>query len=84
MAGLIANPKLPEALPADGGRHEGERLLAAGTDLIAPGRAFIANPDLVGRLRTGAALNPLRGKDFMYTGGESGYTDHPALDTVPA
>lgn len=48
---LIANPRLAldePPLPAS------ERLLAAGADLIALGRSFLANPDLVTRLRTGA------------------------------
>ncbi|MFE5868425.1 alkene reductase [Streptomyces roseifaciens] len=78
---LIANPVLGWGgpLPADGGRHEGERLLAAGADLISLGRSFLANPDLVERLRTGAPLNPVREKGLMYTGGESGYTDYPVL-----
>ena len=66
-------------LHADGGRHEGERLLAAGADLVALGRAFLANPDLVERLRAGAQLNPVRDRGLMYTGGETGYTDYPVL-----
>ncbi|WP_406059828.1 alkene reductase [Streptomyces sp. NBC_01077] len=79
---LIANPVLPwpGPLPEDGGRHEAERLLAAGADLVSLGRAFLANPDLVERLRIGAPLNPLRDKGLMYVGGEAGYTDYPALD----
>ncbi|WP_405979877.1 alkene reductase [Streptomyces sp. NBC_00158] len=78
---LIANPALPwpGPLPADGGRHEAERLLAAGADLVSLGRAFLANPDLVERLRAGAALNPLREAGLMYVGGADGYTDYPAL-----
>ncbi|MDP9842713.1 alkene reductase [Streptosporangium lutulentum] len=78
---LIANPILPwpGPLPADGGRHEGERLLAAGADLISLGRAFLANPDLVERLRADAPLNSVRDRGLMYTGGETGYTDYPVL-----
>ncbi|MFJ3881425.1 alkene reductase [Streptomyces sp. NPDC090077] len=78
---LIANPALPwpGPLPADGGRGAAERLLAAGADLVSLGRAFLANPDLVERLRTGAALNPLREEGLMYVGGADGYTDYPAL-----
>jgi N-ethylmaleimide reductase len=80
---LIANPALPwpGPLPTDGGRHAGERLLDAGADLIALGRAFLANPDLVDRLRNGAALNPVR-DNLMYVGGETGYTDYPVLATA--
>ncbi|MBZ4324138.1 alkene reductase [Streptomyces huiliensis] len=78
---LIANPALPwpGPLPVDGGRAAGERLLAAGADLVSLGRAFLANPDLVTRLRTGAPLNPIRDAHLMYVGGEEGYTDYPTL-----
>ncbi|MDP9864529.1 MULTISPECIES: alkene reductase [Streptosporangium] len=78
---LIANPMLPwpGPLPADGGKHAGERLLAAGADLISLGRAFLANPDLVERLRIDAPLNPVRDRHLMYVGGETGYTDYPTL-----
>ncbi|WP_328473170.1 oxidoreductase [Streptomyces sp. NBC_00448] len=75
---LIANPLLPaDRLPADGGRHAAELLLAAGADLIALGRPFLANPDLVERLRTGAPVNPVRDRYLMYVGGATGYTDYP-------
>ena len=47
-------------------------------DLVAFGRAFIANPDLVERLRTGAELNEPDPSTF-YGGDEKGYTDYPAL-----
>ncbi|GAB2889533.1 alkene reductase [Streptomyces mayteni] len=78
---LMANPDLGPGggLPADGGRAAGERLLAAGADAIALGRAFIANPDLVERLRRGAPLNPLREGPLMYVGGATGYNDYPVL-----
>jgi N-ethylmaleimide reductase len=55
-----------------------EKALAHGADLVAFGRPFIANPDLVRRLREDAPLNPLD-KDTLYGGGEHGYTDYPAL-----
>jgi len=47
-------------------------------DLIAFGRPFIANPDLVERLRRGAALNEPDAATF-YGGDARGYTDYPAL-----
>ncbi|MEU8932493.1 alkene reductase [Streptomyces sp. NPDC048409] len=47
-------------------------------DAVAFGRSFIANPDLVQRLRSGAALNPYDRSTF-YTSGPSGYTDYPYL-----
>lgn len=47
-------------------------------DAVAFGRLYIANPDLVERLRTDAQLNPLNA-DTIYAEGETGYTDYPAL-----
>lgn len=52
--------------------------VGAGADLVAFGRPFIANPDLVERLRTGAPLNAPEVATF-YGGGEKGYTDYPTL-----
>lgn len=47
-------------------------------DLIAFGRPYIANPDLVERLRSNAPLNVPDRKTF-FGGGARGYTDYPAL-----
>ncbi len=47
-------------------------------DLVAFGRPFISNPDLVERLRKNAPLNELD-PDTLYGGGEKGYTDYPVL-----
>ncbi len=47
-------------------------------DLFSIGRPFLANPDLVERLRTGAALNEPDAATF-YGGDAAGYTDYPAL-----
>ncbi|MEV7524769.1 alkene reductase [Streptomyces sp. NPDC091371] len=82
---LIANPVTSrEEVVADGGKLRGERLLAAGADLIALGRGFLANPDFVERLRTGAPLNELRPEFLMHVHGAEGYTDYPVLDgTLP-
>lgn len=53
--------------------------LAAGqADLIAFGRPFLANPDLVARMKAGAALNAPDMATF-YTADAKGYTDYPAL-----
>lgn len=53
--------------------------VADGTaDLVAFGRPFICNPDLVRRLREDAPWNPLRA-DKLYGGGAEGYTDYPLL-----
>ncbi len=48
-------------------------------DLIAFGRPFIANPDLVKRLEMGAALRDAP-KETWYGGGAKGYTDWPTLE----
>lgn len=77
---LMANPVLSRAQGvADGGKRRGERLLAEGADLIALGRAFLANPDFVERLRTGAPLNEIRPELLMHVHGAEGYNDYPAL-----
>jgi N-ethylmaleimide reductase len=56
-----------------------ERDLAAGKcDLIAVGRPILANPDLVIRWKTGAAVNAPDMATF-YTPGSKGYVDYPAL-----
>ena len=52
--------------------------LTQGVDLVAFGRPFIANPDLVQRLRADAPLNAADRTTF-YGGGEKGYTDYPTL-----
>lgn len=44
-------------------------------DLVAFGRPFISNPDLVEKLRNGAALTA-PDFDTFYTPGEKGYTDY--------
>ena len=57
------------------------RIASGLADAVAFGRPFIANPDLVERFRLGAALNKPDSATF-YGGGEHGYTDYPALETV--
>ena len=47
-------------------------------DLIAFGRPFLANPELVERMRAGAPLNAPDMSTF-YTPGPKGYTDYPRL-----
>jgi N-ethylmaleimide reductase len=51
-------------------------------DLVSFGRAFIANPDLVRRLREDAPLNPPMDRETFYGGGAHGYIDYPTLDEV--
>lgn len=59
--------------------EQSEEALSEGwADAISFGVKFIANPDLVARLKSGAPLNELN-RDTMYGGGAEGYTDYPAL-----
>jgi N-ethylmaleimide reductase len=55
-----------------------QQALADGADLVAFGKPFIANPDLVARLRQGGPFNTPDRATF-YGGGVAGYTDYPAL-----
>ena len=60
------------------------KVLAEGAaDLIAFGKPFISNPDLVERLKRGAPLNDWD-KATFYGGGAKGYTDYPTLQTEAA
>src|SRR5579871_3328855 len=60
------------------------RVLAEGAaDLIAFGKPFISNPDLVERLKRGAPLNDWD-KNTFYGGGAKGYTDYPTLGAKEA
>ena len=52
--------------------------LEKGADLVAFGKAYIANPDLVARLKAGGPFNT-PDKSTFYGGGAKGYTDYPAL-----
>lgn len=57
-----------------------ETMLQTGpADLVAFGRSFLSNPDFVRRMEKNAALNDLD-YNTLYTPGEKGYTDYPALD----
>ena len=55
-----------------------ETLASGRADLVAFGRPFISNPDLVERLRRDAPLAPLE-RETLYGGGAKGYTDYPEL-----
>jgi N-ethylmaleimide reductase len=60
-----------------------EAVESGAADAIAFGRLFIANPDLVERLKADAALNTPVVETF-YGGDAKGYTDYPALDSKAA
>jgi N-ethylmaleimide reductase len=72
---LVMNPSSPMG-PVATNRAAAERWLALGADLISFGRPFIANPDLVERLRLEL---PVADDDeaTWYTGGDSGYLTYP-------
>jgi 2,4-dienoyl-CoA reductase-like NADH-dependent reductase (Old Yellow Enzyme family) len=52
-------------------------------DLVAFGKPFIGNPDLVTRLYLNAPLAPVN-RETLYGGAEQGYTDYPTLRAVGA
>ncbi|WP_251977540.1 alkene reductase [Salinicola avicenniae] len=59
----------------------GERALVNGElDLIAMGRPFIANPDLVARMQQGQPLAEANRETFYGLLGANGYTDYPTYD----
>jgi len=63
-------------------KASGENALTEGrADLIAFGAGFIANPDLVERLRRDAPWNAPDPSTF-YSGGAAGYVDYPVLEPV--
>lgn len=91
---LMGMPPVPDAIKETfrklfkgtlilSGGYDAERaekdLTAGKCDLIAVGRPFLANPDLVNRWKTGAAVNDPDMETF-YTPGPKGYTDYPVLD----
>jgi N-ethylmaleimide reductase len=55
-----------------------EAISSGYADLVAFGRPFIANPDLVARFKNNAPLNELD-RDTLYGGSAKGYTDYPFL-----
>lgn len=55
-----------------------EAVSSGRADLVAFGKPFIANPDLVLRLKENAPLNELDQQN-LYGGGAKGYTDYPVL-----
>jgi N-ethylmaleimide reductase len=49
-------------------------------DVIAFGRPFINNPDLVNRFQKGLPLNSILDFSTFYTPGSKGYTDYPVFE----
>ncbi|GAB4838030.1 12-oxophytodienoate reductase 3 [Ancistrocladus abbreviatus] len=62
-------------------REEGMEAIAKGeADLVAYGRFFVANPDLVKRFKLNAPLNKYDRPTFYTPDPVIGYTDYPFLD----
>lgn len=53
-----------------------QRLLAGTADMVAIGRPYISNPDLVARLQNDWPLTPYDDMTLWYGGGAEGYTDY--------
>ncbi|MER5929212.1 alkene reductase [Streptomyces sp. NPDC002054] len=73
---LVMNPVLPMG-PKQAGRDDAEHWLGLGADLISFGRGFLANPDLVERLRGGLPIAPVDEATY-YQGGDAGYLTYSA------
>lgn len=59
-------------------QERGEKDLQSGlADLIAIGKPFIVNPDLVERMKNNWEISSDLKGDLLYTPGEKGYTDYP-------
>jgi N-ethylmaleimide reductase len=64
--------------------ERGNRVIREGlADLVAFGRPFIANPDLVDRFKTGAPLAEIDWST-VYASGPQGYSDYPILERATA
>ena len=57
-----------------------KELMRSVCDVVAFGRPFVANPDLVRRLKEGLPTSQPR-QDRLYSGGQDGYADYPAHST---
>jgi N-ethylmaleimide reductase len=65
--------------PSDASRAT-RAILRGDADLVSFfGRAFVATPDFVERVRRKAALNDLNTETLYFGDGAAGYTDYPAL-----
>ncbi len=66
-------------------KEDAEQKVADGdADMVAIGRPFISNPDLVDRFRNNWPLAPFDDMSLWYTPGPEGYSDYPAYDPAAA
>ncbi|MFF2401739.1 alkene reductase [Streptomyces goshikiensis] len=73
---LVMNPVFPMGAKQTG-RDDADHWLGLGADLISFGRAFLANPDLVERLRGGLPLTSVDEATY-FQGGDTGFLTYPA------
>ncbi|MFJ8357199.1 hypothetical protein [Streptomyces sp. NPDC093984] len=72
---FVLNPRYDEAAP----HLAVAEVLGEGlADAVALGRPYLANPDLITRLRTEGPYNTADPAGF-YGGGVTGYTDYPTV-----
>ena len=69
---IIAASRVNDPVQAEAAIERGE------ADLVAFGRPYLSNPDLVERFRLNAPLNPGDEATF-HNGGAKGYVDYPTL-----
>jgi len=65
------------------GKNASEGVASGKLDAVAFGTKFLANPDLVERIKIDAPLNPID-PATLYKGGAEGYTDYPTLTEAQA
>jgi len=67
-------------------QSKGNKVISNGdADMVAFGKLFISNPDLVGRFRENVEMSDWN-KDTFYTQGKEGYIDYEAKtrDLIPS
>lgn len=77
----IARQHFRGPLMLNGGfsKEQADAAIGSGSaDLIAMGRAYVANPDLVARFARSSPLNEMD-PNTLYSPGAAGYTDYPSL-----
>ncbi len=82
LIGPLVREKFKGAYIANDGftRESAGRVVADGyADAVAFGQLYIANPDLVERLRINAPLNSVNA-DTIYSNDGTGYNDYPTLE----
>ncbi|MFE9789344.1 alkene reductase [Nocardia salmonicida] len=78
---MIMNPSKPLGATFTD-RKAADHWLELGADVISFGRAFVANPDLVERLRSDLPLDEADEATY-YAGGDKGYLDYSAYRHLP-